>query len=92
MAYEVLVDYRTKGGKYEPFVRLGVRPERRNPILPRRKKALYWPGALHPVKAVYNHPGMKANPYWDKGVERAERNIVRVEEQIGSDIEMELIK
>jgi phage virion morphogenesis protein len=33
-------------------------------IKPRRRKALHWPGALHPVKKV-NHPGSKipARPY-----------------------------
>ncbi len=31
-------------------------------ILPNRKKALYWPGAAHPV-AYVNHPGTKPQPY-----------------------------
>ena len=41
----------------------GVLPSKRNPILPRKKKALFWKGATHPVKAVYHHPGMRANPF-----------------------------
>ena len=31
-------------------------------IKPKEKKALYWKGAEHPVKAVH-HPGIKAHPY-----------------------------
>ena len=31
-------------------------------ITPRNKKALYWPGAAHPVARV-NHPGTEPNPY-----------------------------
>ena len=31
-------------------------------ITPRNKKALYWPGADHPVARV-NHPGTHAQPY-----------------------------
>jgi len=31
-------------------------------IYPRIKKALYWPGATHPVKMVH-HPGAKPNPF-----------------------------
>jgi len=41
----------------------GVKAGKINPILPRNKKALFWPGASHPVKAVYNHPGMRAQPF-----------------------------
>lgn len=48
-------------------------------IFPVKKKALYWPGADHPVKAVYDHPGMPSNPY----IDRAEETTVnRVEEFI----------
>lgn len=31
-------------------------------IVPNGKKALYWPGAAHPVGKV-NHPGIKAQPF-----------------------------
>ena len=34
-------------------------------ILPRLKKALYWPGALHPVRSV-KHPGSRANPFMER--------------------------
>jgi len=31
-------------------------------IRPKTKKALFWPGAAHPVRLVH-HPGTKAHPY-----------------------------
>lgn len=34
-------------------------------IVPKRKRALFWPGARHPVKVV-RHPGTKAMHYTDK--------------------------
>src|ERR1700719_525659 len=40
---------------YAPFVEFGTKP---HVILPKDKKALYWPGASHPVAKV-NHPGTK---------------------------------
>lgn len=40
-------------------------------ILPKNKKALWWPGALHPVKRVM-HPGQKPNRYADRAMEKAE--------------------
>lgn len=39
----------------------GTRP---HVIRPRKKRALFWPGAGHPVKRV-NHPGTKAMHYMD---------------------------
>lgn len=41
------------------FVIGGTRPHL---ILPRDKKALFWPGAAHPVRVVH-HPGTKANDF-----------------------------
>jgi hypothetical protein len=41
------------------FVALGTRAHR---IVPNRKKALFWPGAAHPVKSVW-HPGTKPNDW-----------------------------
>lgn len=37
-------------------------------IRPVRKKALYWPGAAHPVTKVL-HPGQKPNPYVTRAIE-----------------------
>lgn len=48
--------------KYAPFVQFGTSP---HTILPTMGKALYWPGASHPVKIVH-HPGTKAQPFMQK--------------------------
>jgi len=47
---------------YARYVEFGTAP---HVILPKDKKALYWPGAEHPVKRV-NHPGTKANPFMER--------------------------
>ena len=44
---------------YSTGVELGTAP---HVIVPRNKKALYWPGAAHPVARV-NHPGTAPMPY-----------------------------
>lgn len=44
---------------YATDVELGTAP---HVIVPRNKKALYWPGAAHPVARV-NHPGTAPQPY-----------------------------
>jgi HK97 gp10 family phage protein len=41
------------------FVEYGTRP---HIIRPRTKKALWWPGAAHPVSQV-RHPGTQAQPF-----------------------------
>jgi bacteriophage HK97-gp10 putative tail-component len=43
------------GLHYAQFVEEGTRPHL---IGPRRKRALYWPGAAHPVRVVH-HPGSR---------------------------------
>ena len=41
-------------------------------IYPVNAKALYWPGADHPVKHVQvHHPGIKGNDYFQTGVDNA---------------------
>ena len=45
--------------KYAEGVEKGTRP---HIIRAKKKKALYWQGANHPVKVV-NHPGSRAKPY-----------------------------
>lgn len=47
---------------YAPYVEFGTKP---HVIVPKDKKALYWPGAAHPVMRV-NHPGTKPNPYMER--------------------------
>jgi hypothetical protein len=44
---------------YATYVEMGTSP---HVIVPRNKKALYWPGADHPVARV-NHPGTQPQPY-----------------------------
>jgi len=47
-------------GLYGPFKRL---------IRPTTKKALFWPGAAHPVKSV---KGMKPNPFFARALRRVD--------------------
>ena len=49
----------TSNIKYAPWVEKGTGA---HTIRPKRKKALYWAGASHPVKSV-RHPGSAAKPY-----------------------------
>ncbi len=59
---------------YALFVHEGTNPYT---IRPKAKKALWWPGARHPVRSV-RHPGIKANRF----VERTFGQIKRPVEQI----------
>lgn len=45
---------------YAVYHQFGTKPFK---ILPASKKALFWPGAAHPVKGV-NHPGLLARPFF----------------------------
>lgn len=45
--------------KYAIYIETGTDPYI---IRPKSKKALFWPGASHPVKVVH-HPGIKAQPF-----------------------------
>lgn len=49
----------TQGVPYARPVHDGAAP---HVIVPVNKKALFWPGAAHPVRRV-NHPGNRANPF-----------------------------
>lgn len=53
---------------YAAAVEYGTAP---HVIVPKTKKALYWPGARHPVGKV-NHPGTRAQPFMRPAVEMAE--------------------
>ena len=46
-------------------------------IRPRRKRALFWPGAGHPVKRVW-HPGTKAQKFSEQAAERAGKQYERI--------------
>jgi hypothetical protein len=43
---------------YAPYIEYGTQPHEISPV---NKRALFWPGAEHPVMHVH-HPGTKANP------------------------------
>ena len=53
------VTVHTSNVKYARLVEEGTSP---HVIRAKRKKALYWKGARHPVKSV-KHPGSRAKPY-----------------------------
>jgi hypothetical protein len=71
------VRYKTS---YSRFVQFGTGP---HIIEPKDAKALYWPGAQHPVKIVH-HPGTKANDYMGRIVRASEDDI---NEQFASALE-----
>jgi HK97 gp10 family phage protein len=52
--------------KYARAVHEGTKPR---VIKATKAKALFWPGARHPVKSV-NHPGTRANPFFDRTMDR----------------------
>ncbi len=58
--------------KYAAMVEGGTKPHL---IVPKNKKALFWKGALNPYKAV-QHPGTKANPFFQRGVEQSINGIL----------------
>ena len=51
---------------YAIFIELGTKA---HIIRPRNKRALYWPGASHPVPRVH-HPGTEANPVLQNAAEK----------------------
>lgn len=46
-------------------------------IRPKTKKALWWPGLSHPVKMV-RHPGIKANPFIERTVDKVDSPINKI--------------
>ena len=56
---------------YAPYVEFGTKP---HVIVPKDKKALYWPGAAHPVSRV-NHPGSRANPFMERIISTSQPEI-----------------
>ena len=76
--------------KIGQILRAGVSPQRRNPILPVRKRALAnREDNFGPVAAVYNHPGIKKNDYWTRGIEKSQGDIKKESEKAGIDIAAE---
>jgi phage gpG-like protein len=56
-------------------------------IRPRRKRALYWNGARHPVKKVFQRK-REGKPFFRNAVDRFERNLDKETESIALDGEM----
>lgn len=54
---------------YAAAVEFGTAP---HVIVPKNRKALYWPGAAHPVAKV-NHPGTEGKPFLRPAIELTEQ-------------------
>ena len=67
---------------YAVPVHEGSRP---HVIRPTRAKALFWRGALHPVRVV-NHPGNKGNPFMTRGLAASLPTIRQIVERCGHTI------
>ena len=59
-------------------------------IRPRRRKALYWPGARHPVRKVVQPP-RKGNPFFRNALSRFEQNLLGEMRAILGDLPEEVI-
>ena len=59
---------------YAIYVHSGTHPYI---IRPKNKKALYWKGALHPVKLVH-HPGISANPFVERTLGQVKTPIQKI--------------
>jgi len=70
------------------LLRGGVKP---HIIVPRRKKALWWPGLGRPVLMVH-HPGFKPIKYVDTAIASSKGEINVLTKQFGSAIVTELTK
>jgi len=59
----------TSGASYSRYVHegTGLFGPQKKPIVPTTKKALFWPGAKHPVKSV---KGMRPNPFFARALSR----------------------
>jgi HK97 gp10 family phage protein len=68
--------------EYAEAVEYGTRP---HVIRPKSKKALYWPGASHPVMMV-SHPGSRAKPFMRPAAEKVKQSFLaalqRLEDQV----------
>ncbi|MDD3467257.1 MAG: HK97 gp10 family phage protein [Campylobacterales bacterium] len=62
-------------------------------IEPKSKKALHWNGAPHPAKKV-NHPGTKANPYFERALQspKIEAVLSKYGDELTSELAIDLQK
>ncbi len=63
---EVVGVWGSYGIKYAIYIETGTDPYVIRPV---KAKALFWPGAAHPVKVVH-HPGIKAHPFLRPAADR----------------------
>ncbi len=70
---------------YAQYVEMGTRPHE---IRPKTKKALFWPGAAHPVKVVH-HPGTKKKPFMYPALEENFKNITKA---VGRGVDVTITK
>lgn len=68
--------------KYADAVHDGYGP---NVIKAAPGKALFWPGAAHPVKSV-KHPGYEGDPFLDRMVKAAEPDTNRIQQKIADNV------
>jgi Bacteriophage HK97-gp10, putative tail-component len=54
-------------------------------IQPVRKRALFWKGAVHPVRVVH-HPGTRPNPFMQRGLKASQPTIRQIVERCGHQI------
>lgn len=73
---------------YAWFVHEGTKA---HTILPKTKKALYWKGALHPVRKV-RHPGTTANPFVDRTFSQIKRPVEEIFEKAIEKITQDIVK
>jgi hypothetical protein len=89
LAYEIFeIGPRALVGAY---LRAGVPANKINPILPVRKKALFWPGAAHPVRMVRNHPGIAKNDYWQRGIDNSTTDLKDAMKDVAKEIEADIV-
>lgn len=74
---EEILLYLSHGVQYGTILEEGSRPHIIKPV---NKKALYWPGAAHPVKQV-KHPGTKGKPIIGPTINR---NLPQIRKDINS--------
>lgn len=70
-AQQNLTGYWFPTASYARFVEFGTEPHL---IQAKDAKALYWPGAAHPVKSV-NHPGTRPNRFMERIIDASENEI-----------------
>lgn len=72
-AFSPLVGILRPTVEYAVHVHQGTRA---HVIRPSTAKALYWPGAAHPVRVV-NHPGTRPNPFMQRGLSSAQQTVMQ---------------